>query len=544
MHLRRELRRNLRIVTTSTSHIRHACVSVAPKAVTPQVKQADATTLLLAGGVVAGALGAYQLLKAKPTLDQFLTQDERDRLAKMPMGHDLTVAAEHEEYMKLANSFYKKDMKVLRQMEDATSATQAESFKYPTMFHIALKNAISKKLFESMPPIHCTVVFALYKENNRILPKGDVAGKSHKNGEDFIRRKHEQMKWLFENKKDSSWSLLGVDDGCPLDSTGLMAGIAKSEGYNNVTVHKLKEAIIKGDVKGLDIQKLKSEAWSESDDLVKASQKAGAILYGLEKACAEKHGSKKHIIVYTDSDLSTDLALCGLNFDAIINGKVDCSVSQRFGQPYAVNCGKLMSAAEGGGIAAGMPRESMVHLSLRHKLRMNLLPPIANITDTNCGHKAIVPETAALTVSKVRDYKGSFDIDWLMCVGVCAKANGRTGIGTTAIPWVNSVGESNFWAAPSGAEDEAAKKLKSATSWHGIFKAMIQMYGWHQAELEKLGMVTNESKAYVEWVKNMDVQQYMRLSDAILKSLEGKDVNMPEKYVMSLSLADLKKLAA
>merc|ERR1719456_351914 len=128
------------------------------------------------------------------------------------------MASEHECYMKLADVLYTKDLAVLRAIEKSMSETQAESFKYPTMFHIALKNAISKKLFESMPPIHCTVVFALYKENNRILPKGDEEGKSHKNGEDFIRRKHKQMMWLYENKKDSSWCMLGCDDGCPLDS--------------------------------------------------------------------------------------------------------------------------------------------------------------------------------------------------------------------------------------------------------------------------------------------------------------------------------------
>jgi len=109
---------------------------------------------------------------------------------------------------------------------------------------------------------------------------------------------------------------------------------------------------------------------------------------------------------------------------------------------------------------------------------------------------------------------------------------------------VNSVGESNFWSAPSGDEDAAAKKLKSCSSWHKIFQAMIQMYGWHQADLEKIGMVTPESKAYVEWVKNMDVHQYMRLSDAILAKLEGKEVNMPEPTIMNMSLAEMKKLAA
>lgn len=144
----------------------------------------------------------------------------------------------------------------------------------------------------------------------------------------------------------------------------------------------------------------------------------------------------------------------------------------------------------------------------------------------------------------VKDYKGSFDIDWLMCVGVCAKAAGKEAIATTAIPWVNSVGESNFWAAPSGDEDAAAKKLKSATSWHGIFAKMTEMYGWHEENLTKLGMVNDESKAFVEWVKAMDVNQYMKLSDAILASLEGKEVNMPEESIMNMSLDDMKAKAA
>merc|ERR1719482_2518974 len=168
----------------------------------------------------------------------------------MPMGHDLTMASEHERYMKLATLFYAKDLDKLREIEKEVSSTQADAFKYPTMFHIALKNAISKKLFETMPAIHCTVVFALYKENNRILPKGDEEGKSHKNGEDFIRRKHKQMTWLFSNKPKSSWELLGVDDGCPFDSAGMMMDIAKGEGYTNVDCHKLKDAITSGKLDG------------------------------------------------------------------------------------------------------------------------------------------------------------------------------------------------------------------------------------------------------------------------------------------------------
>jgi len=97
---------------------------------------------------------------------------------------------------------------------------------------------------------------------------------------------------------------------------------------------------------------------------------------------------------------------------------------------------------------------------------------------------------------------------------------------------------------PPGDEDEAANKLKSATSWHGIFATMCKMYGWHKEELTKLGFVTPESQAYVDWVETMDVYMYMKLSDALLEKFEGKDVNMPVQEIMDMTLDDLKALAA
>merc|ERR1712232_1543237 len=113
-----------------------------------------------------------------------------------------------------------------------------DSWKYPTAFHIALKDAISKKLMKDLPALHCTCVFALYKEHNRILPKGekDTPG-VHPNGEDFVRQKHEQMTWLFADRPDCS---------CSLDSSGIMNNIAKEMGYKNVSTIRLKEAVKKG----------------------------------------------------------------------------------------------------------------------------------------------------------------------------------------------------------------------------------------------------------------------------------------------------------
>lgn len=426
-------------------------------------------------------------------------------------------------------------------MEDIVCRNIKDSWNYSTLFHIALKNAISKKLMKYVPPLHATVVFALYHENNRMVAKGDaVPGLSHPNGEDFVRRKHKQMTWLFERRPDCTWSMLGVDDGCDRDSAGLMERITCEEGYRNVNVARLNEVVKKESCPILNYETLKTD-WSPNDLLVKASQKAGAILLSMHLAGKQDFGGKRHIIVYTDSDLSTDLSLCGHNFKAIFEG-ANCSVSQRFGQPYAVNCGKLLAS---GGIGAGMPRESMVHLTLRHKLRMNLLPPLAPIIDTNCGHKAITAKAVQETLARVRDYKGSFDMDWLMCVGICGKRGGNPQpINVTAIPWVNSVAESNFWGGGGGTtQDAAAAKLKSAESWFKIFGAMTTMHRWHKDDLRAEGLLTAESEAYVQWVSGLDVRKYMRLSDSILDLLKNKEVTMPEPTIMEMDLNTLKSLS-
>merc|ERR1712070_1334520 len=329
-------------------------------------------------------------------------------------------------------------------------------------------------------------------------------------------------------------------------SADIMERIVKEEGYTNVSVHRLKEAIKKDKCKtaGLDVDKLKSEDWKDDDKLVKASQKAGAILYGLFAACEEGKANpgKKHLIAYTDSDLSTDLALSGLNFDTILNGKVDCSVSQRFGQAFAVNCSKLLTDDLGGGIGSGLARDSIVHLTLRHKLRQNLLPPLTLIIDTNCGHKCISGDAAKDAVSMVRDYKGSFDMDWLMCVGICSKKAGREPIGVTAIPWVASVGESNFWSAGPGDEHDPCIKVRP---WFKIFAAITQMNEWHSENLAAVGLLSDECKNYVEWVKGLTVKDYKKLTDNILAKLGDADLTeMPNPTIMAMSLADLKTAAA
>jgi hypothetical protein len=370
----------------------------------------------------------------------------------------------------------------------------------------------------------------------------DIPGEYHPNGENFIRRKHRQMSWLFENRPDCSWSLMGVDDGCDRDSSGLMMRIANEMGYTNVEAVKLKDGVKIG-CADLDCAKLMDKTWNLEDKLVKASQKGGAIIYGLHVACNKPVAAgKKHAIIYTDSDLSSDLSLSGLNFDTMINQGFDCSVSERFGINDAVNCS---AKAAVGGVVPGLARDSIVHLTLRHKLRMRVLPPLSPIVDTNCGHKGIMAEAVKPTLKMVTDYKGSFDMDWLMCVGISAKEAGRKAIGVTPIAWVASLAESNFWGGGGGGKESAEEaRLKSMNSWFKIFAKMSELHVAHKDKMEKSGLLTKEDEEWVAWITSLDVKKYMKLVDSIEAELKGKaNLQMPEPTIMSYDLKTCKRLA-
>eukprot|EP01065_Artemidia_motanka_P014487 TRINITY_DN1840_c3_g5_i4.p1 TRINITY_DN1840_c3_g5~~TRINITY_DN1840_c3_g5_i4.p1 ORF type:complete len:530 (+),score=200.35 TRINITY_DN1840_c3_g5_i4:188-1591(+) len=454
-----------------------------------------------------------------------------------PRGHDLTLPSEHQQIVAVADSLARGySLEQLRALEQLTAGRMSE---YPTGYHIALKNAISKKLMGSVKNVHCTVVFAMYKEQNRICAKGTGEGQ-HPNGEDFIRNKHAQMSWLFDGAQNCTWSMLGVDDGCPKVSCDLARAIVQKEGYRNVEVIELKDGL-GGKCPVLDSSLTK----------VTESQKGGAIIYGLWYACKRPKDDKTHVIIYTDSDLSTDLRQCGLNFDTILNKGHKVSIGTRFGDSSparAVNCSAVAMSPTGekDGVIPGLARSSIVHLTLRHKLRQRILPPLSPIVDTNCGHKGVLADAVAPVLRKVTDYKGSFDMEWLLQLGLEHGTAGSVGNvhGITPIAWVASVAESNFWGGGGKDDDPEAAKLKSAKSWYGIFHTMDKVGQKKRAELDRFG-VSAEDREWADFVKNLDLHGYIRLTDALEARLAAKkELQMPEPDIMALSLAEAKKLAS
>ena len=77
-------------------------------------------------------------------------------------------------------------------------------------------------------PVHLTVVWAMYGETGRMVPRA-----AHPHGEDFVRAKVGQLDWLTGGLPGVTWSIIACDDGCPdrPSSADLMTSIVAAEGY-------------------------------------------------------------------------------------------------------------------------------------------------------------------------------------------------------------------------------------------------------------------------------------------------------------------------
>ena len=189
-----------------------------------------------------------------------------------------------------------------------------EQQKHPVILHLASKLALSKMSLKSLSaPIFSSFVVAMYKEHNRIL-----TGAEHPAGEDFLRRKESQLKWLFEGEVDKTWELVFVDDGCPEKSGEIAERIIQQEGYNNVRVLFLADAIAE--------RSPVTKNLTSVDD----SQKGGAIQYGMWSVIREQHDNARHIVIYTDSDLSTNIAQAGLLLFQLENQNRMCAIGTRY----------------------------------------------------------------------------------------------------------------------------------------------------------------------------------------------------------------------
>src|ERR1700722_15542962 len=191
-----------------------------------------------------------------------------------------------------------------------------------------------RRLGELTGPIHLTVVWAMYGETGRMVPRS-----AHPHGEDFVRAKVAQLDWLTSGLPDVTWSIIACDDGCPdqPSSADLMTEIAAAEGYPREG-HRSGTVLRLAGVIGDDVSIRPAFDRLPSTD---ESRKGGSILAALAAAVRTgppwAAGAGRHVVAYTDADLSANLAQLGsLVAPVVPSDTVIAALGQRYGLAGAV----------------------------------------------------------------------------------------------------------------------------------------------------------------------------------------------------------------
>ena len=252
----------------------------------------------------------------------------------------------------------------------------------PLEMKLAAKLVISRRYALGLErPVNIGVVFAMWGEHNRLLPKSD----SNPNGEDSLRTKIQQLRWVTAGTR-IDWTLYAVDDGCPHASGRIARHIADAHPLRNqVKVLFLDQAV---PTRTGPLKALKS-----AND----SRKAGAIILG----CMQAITDGKDAVIYTDADNSVHLGQIGLLLQPFVDNNRRVVLGNRK-HPDAV----LVKQEGRWGIGIKL---------LRHMQRMVGQAIFSrNILDTQAAFKLYESDILQHIITEPTVFDFSFDTDWLL----------------------------------------------------------------------------------------------------------------------------------
>lgn len=354
----------------------------------------------------------------------------------------------------------------------------------PLPVHLAAKLAISRStVLQWSGPAHLSVVFAMYKEHQRILKNDQVAG-----GEDFLRRKVHQLEWLFAGREDLTWDLFAVDDGCPENSGGIAQSIIDEDSLGDrVKVLFLAEAIDQG-LPVVSPLKNTSE-----------SMKGGSVELGMWTAALQ--AKKNHVVVFTDADLSTHLGQSGLLMDSIITDGMDAAIGSRR-MPASVVIKKGSRNTRG---------KLFIYMWKR------IISVIPEIIDTQCGFKGFKAETVRSIVPDMLEKKFAFDIELLIKTRLL-KADSIAQVG---VAWIDS---------------DALSTTTDIQPYLPMLKSMVGMYRHYLDE-------TESGSEFGNFIDGLDEEAWERLQNNIPAGITDRE---PVEFVEfdAVTAADLEEACA
>lgn len=239
----------------------------------------------------------------------------------------------------------------------------------------------------------------------------------------------------------------------------------------------------------------------------KESRKGGAILYGLQRAAQDAASasisSVPRLVMYTDSDLSSDMSLCGLLASGILWDGASMSMGARYGSAETF----LVKPPDHG--ASGHPQNhfeqpNMMKIVIRHYFRVRLLPMLRGIYDTQCAFKCFRAEDVLAIINDVRGLGADFDMELLLCALSFFRGRGDPSDKLCCIAptlFTEDFAESNFMATSSDPD-------KSYKTYAAMTAGMADM---HARYIPADSAEASAAKPFVDFCKSLDWETYKRM---------------------------------
>ena len=388
--------------------------------------------------------------------------------------------------------------------EGGAAPEQVAASRGPAVAAEAMAAARSRRrLGELTEPVHLTVAWAMYGETGRMVPRAE-----HPHGEDFVRTKVRQLDWLTGGLPGVTWSIIAVDDGCPdrPSSADLMTDIAAAEGYpaeghRGVTVLRLAEVIGGGVAISPAFDRLTS---------TEQSRKGGSILAGLAAAVAagpaRANGTGRHVVCYTDADLSANLAQLGSLAAPVVTGD---KVAGALGQRYGIE-GAVLVRADG---PVTEPRSTgdkpdKIIILFRHFVRAMLIPSLAQVLDTQAGFKAFDGAALGPVIPQMTSFNETFDLELLIHL---AQQYGPQALAVEPIVFT---------------EDFAATNFPSVTPGPRHLAMVRQVVDLYDRLVAPVAPVTGEAAGLLTLLRTLDVEGYVTL----IEHLRAEDPGDPTLF--------------
>lgn len=344
----------------------------------------------------------------------------------------------------------------------------------PLEFRIASKVLASRKFVSANTrPVKIAVVFAMWGEQNRLLPKSE----SNPNGEDLLLVKMAQLDWLF-NGSPIEWKLYAVDDGCPHHSGKIAQQIIKGSPLEqHASILFLEDALpaASGPLKNL----------ASAND----SRKGGAIILGCQKALEE--GAEA--IIYTDADNSVHLGQAGLLLQKYLEEGYKVVLGNRKDKHSVL---VKQESRWGVGIKALRHMQRMVGHSIFSR----------GILDSQAAFKLYHKDVLERILERPSVYDFSFDSDWIACALAMNEPFDKT-----PFAFIDSFAES------------ASIVQGPMTTWETLLKGLVKA-------VHARGIPYNEEMARVidEHIKSShDLDALINHLPEELETVEDKDLGDP-----------------